>query len=88
MQKYVAGIIAEHLMYNGICGIQNGGQKTGSSCNFGYIIDRNAISNANTMFARVADTIECRPTPNTSCVQVKSIIAVQKPEIEITLLVL
>ena len=27
LQKYVAGIIAEHLLYNGICGIQNGGQK-------------------------------------------------------------
>ena len=34
---YVAGIIAEHLIYNDICGIQNCGQKTGSSYHFGYI---------------------------------------------------
>ena len=27
LQKYVAGIIAELFVYNGICGIQNGGQK-------------------------------------------------------------
>ena len=65
LPKCVAGIIAEHLVYNGICRIQDGGQKTGSSCNFGYITDRNAISNANTMFSRVADRMERPPTPNT-----------------------
>ena len=29
-------IIAEHLIYNDVCVIQNGGQKTGSSYHFGY----------------------------------------------------
>ena len=27
LQNYFTGIIAEHLVYSGICGIQNGGQK-------------------------------------------------------------
>jgi hypothetical protein len=54
---YVAGIFAEHLLHNGTCEIQNGG-KTGSSYNFGHIIDRNAISKANTMFSRIANATE------------------------------
>jgi hypothetical protein len=35
---YVAGIIAEHLIHNGTCEIQNGG-KNGSIFNFRHIID-------------------------------------------------
>jgi hypothetical protein len=46
----VAGIIAEHIIHNGGCEIQNGRLETGSSNNFGHIIDRNAISNVNTIF--------------------------------------
>jgi hypothetical protein len=64
---YVAGIIAEHLVHNGTCEIQNGG-KTGSNYNFGHIIDTIAISKANTTFSRVADTMERRPILNDSCV--------------------
>jgi hypothetical protein len=55
---YVAKIIAEHLMHKGNCEIQNGRLETGSNYNFGHIIDRNAISKANTMFSRVANTME------------------------------
>jgi hypothetical protein len=72
---------------NGSCGIQNGGQKAGSSHTVEYTINRNEISNANTMFSRVTNTIERRPTPNTSYVWVKSNMAVQKPEVEINLLI-
>jgi hypothetical protein len=65
---YVAEIFAEHLMHKGNCEIQNGRLETGSSYNFGHIIDRNAISKADTIFSRVANTTERRLTPNTSCV--------------------
>jgi hypothetical protein len=65
---YVTEIIAEHLMHKGNCEIRNGRLETGSSYNFLHIIDRNATSRANTMFERVANTTERRPTPNTSCV--------------------
>jgi hypothetical protein len=65
---YVAEIIAEHLIHKGNYEIQNGELETGSSYNFGHIIDRNAISKADTIFSRIANTTERRPTPNTSCV--------------------
>jgi hypothetical protein len=55
---YVAENIAEHLVHKGNCEIQNGRLETGSSYNFGHIIDRNAISKADTLFSRVADTAE------------------------------
>jgi hypothetical protein len=55
---YVAEINAEHLMHKGNCEIQNGRLETGSSYSFEHIIDRNAISKANTMFSRVANTAE------------------------------
>ena len=32
LQNYATGIIAEHLVRNGMCGIQNGGQKPNTSC--------------------------------------------------------
>jgi hypothetical protein len=44
--------------------------KTGSTYNFGYIgyiIDRNAVSNANVMFSRVANSMKRRSTPTISC---------------------
>jgi hypothetical protein len=45
--------------------------ETGSSNNFACIIDRNAISNANTLLSMVANTTERRPTPNTSSILVE-----------------
>jgi hypothetical protein len=42
--------------------------ETGSSNNFACIIGTNAISNAITMLPRVADTMDRRPTPNSSCI--------------------
>jgi hypothetical protein len=84
---YVAEIVAEHVIHKGNCEIQNGRLETGSNYNFGHIIDRNAISTADTMFSRVANTSERRPAPNTSCVYVKFNIADWKPEVAITLFV-
>jgi hypothetical protein len=55
---YVAEIIAEYFVHNGICEVQNGVRKTRSIYNFGHIIDRNAMSKANTMFSMVANTTE------------------------------
>jgi hypothetical protein len=46
--------------------------ETGSSNNFACIIDRNAISNANTTMSWVANTTERRPTPSTSYILVES----------------
>jgi hypothetical protein len=54
----VAEIIAEHLIHKGNREIQSGRLETGSSFNFGHIIDRNAISKADTMFPRVTNAIE------------------------------
>ena len=73
-------------MYICMCGIQYGGLETGSSINFAPIIG-NVISNANTMFSRVANTMERQLTLNTSCIYVESNMAARKPEIVITLLV-
>jgi hypothetical protein len=56
---YVAEIITEHVLHKGNCKIQNDRLETSSSYNFGHIIDRNAISKADTMFSRVANTTEC-----------------------------
>jgi hypothetical protein len=69
---YVAWVIAEHIIHNGGCEIQNGRMETGSRYNFGHIRDRKAISKANTMYLRVANTTERRPTPSTSCILVES----------------
>jgi hypothetical protein len=43
LRIYVAGITAEHLVHNGTCKFQIGGQKSGSSYNFAHTIDRNTI---------------------------------------------
>jgi hypothetical protein len=42
--------------------------ETGSSNNFACITGRNVISDANTMFSRVADSMDRRPTPSSSCI--------------------
>jgi hypothetical protein len=55
---YVAEIIAEHLVHKDNGELQSGQLETGSSYNFGHIIDRNAISKADTMFSRVANATE------------------------------
>ena len=54
---------------------------TGSSNNFARTIGRIEISKANTMFPRVADTMECQPILNDSYVPVKSNMDAQKPEV-------
>jgi hypothetical protein len=61
--------------------------ETGSSNNFACITDRNAISNAKTMFSRVADNTDRRSTQHTDCVQVNSKMNAQKSEVAIILLV-
>jgi hypothetical protein len=61
--------------------IQNGRSETESSNNFARTIGRNEISKANTMFSRVADTMECQPILNDSCVSVKSNMDAQKREV-------
>jgi hypothetical protein len=84
---HVAEIIAEHVMHKGNCEIQNGRLETGSSYNFGNIIDRNAISTADTMTSRVTIATEHRPIPNNCHEEVKFKMADWKPEVAITLLV-
>ena len=74
-------------MYICMCGIQYGGLETGSSINFAPIIGRYVISSANTIFSRVANTMELQVTLKTSCISVESNMAARKPEIVITLLV-
>jgi hypothetical protein len=46
---------------------QNARPGTGSSNNFARNLGRNALLNANTMFSRVADTMDRQPTPFISC---------------------
>ena len=82
----VKSIDTEYQLHPG--GIQNGRPETGRRNNFALAAGKKAISNADTMFSRVADAMERLPTPNTSCVQVKSSMAVHKPEVEIRLIVI
>ena len=64
--------------------IQYGGLETGSSYNFGCISDRSAIPSASTMFSRMANAMEHRPTSNNAGVYAKSNMAAAKPEVVIT----
>jgi hypothetical protein len=56
----------EHQLHLG--GSQDGRRQTGSSNKIARVIGKNVISKANTMFSMVADTMDRRPTPSTSCI--------------------
>ena len=64
--------------------IQDGGISTGSSYNFGCSVDRSAIPSVNTMFSRVANTMEHRPASSDDYVYTKSNMAAAKPGVVIT----
>jgi hypothetical protein len=64
--------------------IQDGGILTGSSYNFGCISDRNVIVSASTIFSRVANAMEHRPTQNNAGVYTKSNMVTAKPEVVTT----